>query len=41
MIASIFGYEAAWSANLDFYPGGLRCIVQFYKQAKEHEEAAS
>jgi hypothetical protein len=30
MIASIFGYEA-----------GLRCIMQFYKQAKEPEEAAS
>ncbi len=36
MIASIFNTEAGWSMKLDFDPGGLRCIMQFWP----HDAAA-
>ena len=34
MITGIFAGEAGWSVNLDFNPGGLRCVMQFWSRDK-------
>jgi two-component sensor histidine kinase len=37
MITGIFGAEAGWSVNLDFDPGGLRCVMRFLPQDSGRE----
>lgn len=32
MITGMFAGEAGWSVNLDFNPGGLRCVMQFWSR---------
>lgn len=38
MINGIFAAEAGWSVSLEFEPGGLRCLMQFYPREKEGGE---
>lgn len=35
MIGSIFRSEEGWAVKLDFDPGGLRCVLQFYLQQEK------
>ncbi|WP_063683426.1 sensor histidine kinase [Bradyrhizobium stylosanthis] len=32
MITGMFAGETGWSVNLDFNPGGLRCVMQFWSR---------
>lgn len=40
MITGMFGGEAGWSVSLDFNPGGLRCLMQFWSR-EQADEAGS
>jgi two-component sensor histidine kinase len=39
MIGSIFRSEEGWSVKLDFDPGGLRCVLQFFLQQEKTGQA--
>ena len=38
MITGMFAGEAGWSVNLDFNPGGLRCVMQFWSADKADQD---
>jgi two-component sensor histidine kinase len=39
MITGMFAGEAGWSVSLDFNPGGLRCLMQFWSRDQTSEDA--
>ncbi|MGY3550608.1 two-component sensor histidine kinase [Bradyrhizobium sp. USDA 4472] len=38
MISGMFAGEAGWSVSLDFNPGGLRCVMQFWSTDRADQD---